>query len=120
MNNKLDFKKIGLIIIAVASIIMSLSSLSAVIQFVGMYGEGMYFMTLLAIDIVSVSVAYYFSTKNIKGPIIGLIYVAWGMINVGVGIINLSLCVGYILILIHYVTEKKLQQEVALINSEIE
>lgn len=112
MNNNFNLKKIGLLIILVASCIIGLSSISLLIQYNAIYGSISGVGGYIAFDIVALGSAYYFSAKEFnldsvfayrkaaRGPLIGLAYFILCLTLVNTGIVHISLAVGYILVLV--------------------
>lgn len=101
-NNNNILKTIGLAIATIFSGIIGINSLALVGQ-AGLYNVSTsYFMFLVAIDIIALSVSLFLSFKNKKsGALIGLAYAIIGMFTAGVNVGNIGLCVGYTMLTIY-------------------
>lgn len=102
-NNNNILKTIGLAISSIFSGIIIINSLALVGQAGYYYGNMGYFMFLVAIDVVALSIALFLSFKNKKsGALVGLAYSIIGMFTAGVNIGNICLCIGYTMLTIYH------------------
>ena len=119
MNKDINLKKIGLIIVIISSILIVMNTFALACNATSYYGNAPYWFSFVLLDLIPLSFVYYLCTKKYspsdlfalrkatKGPLYGLIYVAYCFINGGPTFITITISVGYILILIHNITEIK-------------
>lgn len=112
MNNNFNLKKIGTLIILVASCIMLLGNISVLIQYNAIYGSIAGLGGYMAFDVISLGATYYFCTRKFnvdsifayrqaaRGPLLGLAYFIICLNLIQVSIVHISFAVGCILVLI--------------------
>lgn len=112
MDNNQILKIIGLVIVTIFSGIIGINSLALTGQLGYYYGNTGYFILLVAIDIIALSVALILSFKNKKsGALVGLAYAIIGMFTAGINVGNISLCIGYTLLTVYNYNNNNNTQE---------
>lgn len=117
MKKDINLKKTGLTTVKISSIILSIAEVFVAIIITFYHGNNFYW-PVSAIHIFILGIAYYFCTKSfdkhgifsfrqaIRGPLLGLTYCIYLLMN-GVGLAEVSLAIGYILVLIYNIGEVK-------------
>lgn len=108
MENNKTLRTIGLAIASIFSAIIVIGSLSLVPQMQYLQISVPYYMTLILIDVVCLSIALILSFKGNKiGALVGLGYAIVGMFTAGINVGNIGLCVAYTLLTIYYFASVK-------------
>lgn len=120
MNNKIDSKKKCLKIVKTMTILFILLCIFSRVSMGVRYGleYGMYKLPIFILISIYLLIAYYFSTKNIIGPIMGIVCVIYLLIDIGIPksvewipilsiIITLLLFKGYVTLFIHNINDIK-------------
>lgn len=134
MNNKIDLKKKGLKIVKIIIILSILINIFSRINTGVKYGVnyGMYGLTRNILVYIYLLIACYVSTKNIIGPIMGIVYMIYCLVASSISwfkyviprfeygipmsiiwpqvlgiIINLLLLTGYVTLFTHYINDIK-------------